>query len=155
MSFFNLFKREDRNKLAMTQLAESFETMGKGIIDMSDEEMKPEKFKEFDPYGVNQHDPGAKLDAGKPRVSMVLKGFARALWAVAELGTKGADKYTDFGWEKVKDGINRYDDAMLRHKLKEWMGEEVDPDMDVFHKTQAAWNALASLELELRKKESD
>lgn len=34
---------------------------------------------ESDPHGKSQHDPGAKLDAGKLRAALVLGGFANAL----------------------------------------------------------------------------
>jgi hypothetical protein len=110
---------------------------------------------EKDPTGREQHDGGAKMDAGKPRVAMVFKAFARALWEVARVGTYGADKYCDFGWLEVPDGEARYNDAQMRHKLKEWMGEEMDTDLPVLHAAQDCWNALARLELMLRRKEED
>ena len=106
-----------------------------------------EDLKEIDPNGVDQHEAGAKLDAGKPRVALVLKGFANALWEVSRVGTFGAEKYTPFGWKEVKDGEERYDDALMRHKLKDWMGERVDDELPVLHQAQVAWNALAKLEL--------
>lgn len=34
---------------------------------------------EHDPTGRSAHEPGAKLDAGKPRCGLVLGGFSRAL----------------------------------------------------------------------------
>jgi hypothetical protein len=36
--------------------------------------------------------------------------------------------------------------------MKEWMGEERDPELLVLHAAQDAWNALARLELMLRQK---
>ena len=45
MTLINLFKKEDSTKLAMTKLAESFKTMQDGIIDMDNDEMRPEEFK--------------------------------------------------------------------------------------------------------------
>jgi hypothetical protein len=105
--------------------------------------------KEVDPNGVEQHDPGAKLDSGKPDCSL-LGMFGLALIAVAEVGTHGAAKYTRGGWQHVVDGINRYTAAMMRHYLKEQF-EETDNDIPVKHAAQVAWNALARLELMLRK----
>lgn len=102
------------------------------------------------PDGLDQHEAGAKLDAGKPRLTLVLGGFARALWAVGEVGTFGAKKYTDNGWMEVQNGIERYSDAGLRHFLKLMMGEEKDSDSELDHLAHEAWNALAKLELRLR-----
>ena len=105
---------------------------------------------ERDPHGLDPHEPGAKLDAGKVRPELIMRGFARALLAVAEVGTYGAQKYTDDGWEQVPDGVRRYTDALYRHLLKEHMGEANDPDTHLLHAAHAAWNALARLELMLR-----
>lgn len=108
---------------------------------------------ESDPNGVAQHAHGAKLDSGKPDASLLLM-FGKALEAVAEVGTFGAEKYTRGGWQGVKDGINRYTAALLRHIFKEHY-ETMDRDLPVMHAAQVAWNALARLELMLRKKEVD
>ena len=110
---------------------------------------------EIDPNGLDVHTPGAKLDAGKPRAGMVLGGFANALEEVVRVGTFGAEKYSDHGWVHVVDGEARYTDAMLRHLIKEWMGEALDPDTDLCHAAQVAWNALARLELMLRSDRDD
>ena len=111
---------------------------------------------ETDPTGRIAGEPGAKLDFGKVRAALVLSGFARALWAVCEVGTYGATgKYSPRGWEKVPDGEIRYDDAQMRHKLLEWMGESRDKDSGLKHAAQAAWNALARLELMLREEDAN
>ncbi len=94
--------------------------------------------------------PGAKHDGGKTRPSLVLGGFARALEAVAEIGTFGARKYCDHGWVKVPNGVARYTDAMLRHYLAEQRGEDVDEESGLLHAAHLAWNALARLDLMLR-----
>ena len=108
------------------------------------------KSAEADPNGIGQHAPGAKLDAGKVRVGLVLFGFARALEQVARVGTQGAEKYSDNGWMHVPDGVRRYTDAMLRHLLAEAMGERIDPATGLSHAAHGAWNALARLDLMLR-----
>ena len=105
---------------------------------------------ERDPNGTDPHSPGAKLDAGKNRVGLVIGGFARALCAVGEVGTYGANKYTANGWQSVPNGIERYTDAMHRHLLREAVGEARDPDTELLHAAHAAWNALARLDLMLR-----
>lgn len=104
---------------------------------------------ETDPHKVDPHSPGAKLDAGKPRVGLVLKGFSRALMAVAEVGTFGANKYTEDGWLEVPNGVARYTDAMGRHLLQEDLGPR-DADSGCLHAAQVCWNSLARLELMLR-----
>jgi hypothetical protein len=68
---------------------------------------------ETDPNGLDPHEPGAKLDAGKIRPQLVLGGFSRALEEVVKVGTYGANKYTELsdiqmlqcvtGWKRRKD----------------------------------------------------
>lgn len=118
----------------------------------ADDEVLVETFGpiERDPTGRSQHEVGSKLDAGKNRMGLVLLGFPRALLAVGEVGTYGANKYTDNGWTEVPDGARRYTDAMLRHVFKEAAGEYHDRDTQMLHAAHAAWNALARLELILR-----
>lgn len=109
---------------------------------------------EADPHGKDQHEPGAKNDAGKVRVSLVFNGFCRALNEVAKVGTEGAAKYTDNGWKDVPEGIARYSDALGRHLLKENF-EYIDKDFNLPHAAHAAWNALARLELILINEETN
>jgi len=104
--------------------------------------------KEQDPTGRNQHEPGSKLDAGKPMASL-LSHFGLALLEVAKVGTFGAKKYTFGGWQEVPEGVLRYSDAMWRHLCKEHT-EAIDKDSGMLHQAQIAWNALARLELMLR-----
>lgn len=108
---------------------------------------------EMDPHGKNPNEPGAKLDAGKIRVSLMEEGFPRALMAVAEVTTFGARKYTDHGWLAVPDAFKRYSDAAGRHRLRRLMGEERDKDSGLLHLQHEAWNLNALLELKLREKE--
>lgn len=102
---------------------------------------------------VDLHIPGAKDTAGKPRAALVLGGFARALLEVAKVGTMGAIKYSDNGWQVVPDGATKYDDAGMRHWLYEHAGQPLDPESEYAHAAHTAWNALARLELLLREKE--
>lgn len=86
-----------------------------------------------------------KHDQGKIRVSL-LKRFGLALLAVADLGTSGAKKYGDHSWTQVPNGVNRYDDALFGHFLRESF-EGQDPEMKQPHEVATAWNALAKLQL--------
>lgn len=104
---------------------------------------------EATPDGIDQHAPGAKLDAGKLRPALVLGGFANALLAVTKVGTDGAAKYTDNGWREVANGFQRYSDAEGRHRLYREAGETHDKLSGSLHLAHEAWNALAKLELYL------
>jgi len=95
---------------------------------------------------------GVKKDTGKNRLGLVILGFARALQEIGEVGTFGANKYTDDGWVEVQDGERRYTDAMLRHLMSEAIGEKYDPESELLHAAHTAWNAIARLDLMLRNK---
>lgn len=94
--------------------------------------------RETDPTGKHAHDKGAKLDAGKNRLGLVLFGFSRALQEVGKVGTYGANKYTDNGWVDVTDGEPRYTDAMMRHLMREAAGEQRDQESGLLHAACAA-----------------
>lgn len=104
---------------------------------------------ELDPNGILPHDPGAKLDKGKPRAGLI-EDFSLALMAVTEVLDFGARKYSPHGWESVPDGEERYRDAAWRHLLAR-RHEQIDPDSGLDHDQQVVWNFLAALELKLRK----
>lgn len=93
-----------------------------------------------------------KYDAGKPD-TRILGLFGKALWKVAEVGTKGNQKYDEDSWHTVPDGYRRYTSAMLRHFLLEAY-EERDEELAIPHQCMVAWNALARLELMLRDAEA-
>lgn len=99
-----------------------------------------------DPYGKSQHEPGAKLDAGKPKMHLMFSGFSKALVRVADVTTYGADLYSPNGWKSVQDGFNRYSNAMLRH-LADESETRLDPGSNLEHAAHVAWNALARLQL--------
>ena len=101
----------------------------------------------FDPTGVDQHAPGAKLDGGKPRPALVLRGFASAIEAMVKVGSDGARKYTDNGWKTVPNGKARYEDALLRHLLAHLRGELIDEESGSPHISHCMWNAAAIYEL--------
>jgi len=111
---------------------------------------RPGETADHDPNGLEGHEPGAKFDAGKPRIGLMIGGFTRALVEVARVSTHGAAKYSDNGWRMVPDGVARYTDALYRHLLDEGAGHAgLDADSGLLHAAHAAWNALARLELVL------
>jgi hypothetical protein len=99
---------------------------------------------------VDLHVPGAKDDAGKEPIGLVLESFPRALTAIAEVAGNGAKKYTRGGWQTVPSGKERYNDALCRHLLKVHTEGDFDKESGSLHLAHAAWNALAVLELTLR-----
>ena len=103
-----------------------------------------------DPNNLNQHQPGAKLDAGKTRTGLMVSGFHNSLSRVAEVTTFGAQKYTPNGWLSVPNADDRYTDAIYRHLLAD-CNHRLDPESNIEHLAHAAWNILAVLELRLRK----
>lgn len=108
---------------------------------------------DVDPHGKNQHERGAKVDAGKVRMHLITGGMARAITEVAKVGTFGAAKYTDGGWVDVPDGFRRYEDAQQRHAADRHRGEMLDKESQLLHLAHEAWNALAKLDLHLRENE--
>ena len=107
----------------------------------------PKEAGKFDPTGVDQHTPGAKLDGGKLRPALVLGGFASAVEAMVKVGSDGARKYTDNGWKTVPNGKARYEDALLRHLLAHLRGEAIDEESGSPHISHCMWNAAAIYEL--------
>jgi len=103
---------------------------------------------ESDPSGMPLSAPGAKADLNKPRVDLIFDAMPLALMEVARVATFGAAKYSEHGWLKVPNGIQRYTAAMDRHRLQE--GEWIDSDSGIAHAAHLAWNSLARLELLLR-----
>ena len=100
------------------------------------------------------HVPGAKDDKAKPMAGVLLD-FSRALQTVVDVGTYGAKKYTRTGWATVPEGSQRYLDAMMRHLLAMDVDPDgLDPETGLPHLAHVAWNALAVLELQARRKET-
>jgi len=103
---------------------------------------------EKDPDGLEANVPGAKLDHGKaPVMRGVIQYFPRALEQVAFVSEFGARRYSWGGFRHVKNGFERYSDAMGRHLLEEALGHLYDKDSGIYAAAHTAWNALARLEL--------
>lgn len=110
-----------------------------------------------DVYERDEPQLGAKFDSDKPMLSILTKGCPRALMAVGQALTYGAEKYGEspdkLNFLEVPNGFNRYSDAMMRHHLQESL-EDLD-ESGLEHITLTAVNALFRLELYLRAKEND
>lgn len=108
---------------------------------------------EVDPSGKDAHEAGAKLDAGKVDMAVILASFPRALFAVGSVGQFGAAKYSLDGWLEVAEGVHRYTAADIRHLLKQFIEGPIDTDSKLHHMAHEAWNSLAKLELYCREHE--
>lgn len=95
---------------------------------------------------------GAKYDAGKPRPSLILDGFPRAILEVSKVGTYGLTMHPEGSWREVPDGRKRFRDAQDRHRLLGAIAEH-DSASGLLHAAHEAWNALCVLELILQEKE--
>lgn len=89
-----------------------------------------------------------KLDQGKPLLFQAcVNYFPHALCEIAKVSAAGYTKYGEWGgWRKCPDGINRYNDALLRHIIASTQ-TSIDEETKMYHKAMVAWNALAVLEL--------
>lgn len=98
----------------------------------------------------------AKADKGKVNANILFEDFADALWAIAEVCTFGAQKYSRSSWRSVPNAVQRYADAKSRHLLKQYMktvsDNELDDESTYTHLAHEAWGALAKLQLYLEEK---
>lgn len=76
---------------------------------------------------------GVKNDEGKPRMDLVPP---EAVWALADILTVGANKYTDRNWEQGMDWGRVYA-ACQRHLWAWWGGEDTDPETGRSHLAHA------------------
>lgn len=95
-------------------------------------------------------EPDLKFDSGKPRWSLLMRGFAQSLAALVRVLTFGANKYAAHSWRTVPNGEERYRDALYRHLAAIEAGEKCDPESGESHYAHAAFNILALHELELQ-----
>lgn len=93
---------------------------------------------------------GMKYDGEKPRAELLIQGMPRALEAVAEVLTYGANKYAAHSWKHVEDNENRYWGAKVRHEFARAQGETVDPETGLLHLAHEACNTLFLLELAIQ-----
>lgn len=94
---------------------------------------------------------GRKDDQEKLRIGLIP---VRPLLLLADVYTRGAKKYADDNWRK---GLawHRVFDALQRHALAWWAGEQSDPDDGQHHLASVAWCALTLMEYEITHPELD
>ena len=94
-----------------------------------------------------------KYDTGKPMVGLMKLDFHLALIAVAEVTSYGVKKYNQPGsWRTVENAFERYEDALGRHD-RQGTHELRCTESGLTHLAHRAWNALATLQLMLEKRD--
>lgn len=91
-------------------------------------------------------DTGLRYDAGKVRLDLLPPAWT---WALAQVMTKGAEKYAPRNWEKGMPW-SKVVGPMLRHAFKWLSGEIYDPETGCHHLAMVAWNALALMTYQSR-----
>ncbi len=86
--------------------------------------------------------PAVKHDEGKARFDLIPPG---PLLELAEVYTKGAEKYDPRNWEKGMSW-GRIFAALMRHLWKFWRGEVADPEDGLSHLAHAAWGCMTLME---------
>lgn len=101
-------------------------------------------------YDLTDDGKGKKYDTGKSMVGTLCRVFPRALLGIGKCIAFGTKKYPNpKNWSLVENGFNRYTDSLMRHLLKMFAGQEVDPETNLPHIFHVCWNALAIAEFYL------
>lgn len=85
-----------------------------------------------------------------PLYTVLFEQFPEALQTVAECSDSWHKKYELNGdWNNFRrvENPKRYLNAMIRHLVQSKWWLERNPDGDVLHMAQVAWNALAYLQI--------
>ena len=92
-----------------------------------------------------------RYNSGKPRYDLLPPD---ALNELAEVFTKGAEKYAPRNWEKGMDWGKCFA-SLLRHAFKWAKGEDRDEETGCLHMAHVAWNALVLCSYAMRKVGTD
>lgn len=112
---------------------------------------KPCKIIKYEP----EEKTGVKNDSEKlPYYTVLFKQFPLALKEVIKCSKAGKIKYDDQdmqNFSRVENAETRYKDAMLRHMAESGQVEDMIQFGEITHEAAVVWNALADLEVKLRK----
>jgi len=100
----------------------------------------------FEETRITDPNTGAQKGSKLPQLGAI---DPLALLELAKIGGFGAEKYERFNYLK---GF-RYSlafDAMMRHALLFWSGEDIDEESGLSHAAHAAWQALCLVSFSLR-----
>lgn len=89
----------------------------------------------------NKNEPGKRFDHGKLRFDLLPAEWG---FALAEIMTRGAEKYDARNWEKGMSWSRAYA-PIQRHLHKYWSGQDFDEESGLPHLAHAAWGCLALL----------
>lgn len=92
----------------------------------------------------NDKDIGIKYDNDKPRLGEMVCDFKLPMLELCKVWEFGANKYSKSNWKLVKDGKDRYTNALLRHLMAE-EDDMYDDESGYLHAAHIAFNALARL----------
>lgn len=106
--------------------------------------LPPEKWRCY-PHLDPTKQEGRKDDFAKARYDLLP---AVAIGLVAQVLTKGGEKYAPDNWRKVEGWRWRYAAAALRHVFAWMRGEKLDPEWGLPHLAHAACCVLFLLELD-------
>jgi hypothetical protein len=93
---------------------------------------------------------GMKYDGGKDLAAIPFQDFNDALMEMIRVCSFGARKYARSSWKDVPEAATRYEDALARHFMAQYR-EHKDEESGLYHKAHLAWNALATLQLEIER----
>jgi len=111
---------------------------------------------------VNKGEPIAPKVNGEVRVTSATGGQKgtklsqlgyvdpKALYVLGEVAGMGAEKYDAYNYLKGYDWSLSYN-AMQRHAMQFWAGEDADEESGLYHMAHAAWHCLAMVSFMLRK----
>lgn len=144
----NTFDTEEaaRDYYRFTQYSLSNNVAFSRIVKLNDRECEKEPV-----YDLTDDGKGKKYDSGKSMVGALCRVFPRALLGIGQCISFGTKKYPKpDNWSLVEDGLNRYTDSLMRHLLKMFAGQEIDPETKLPHIFHACWNTLAIAEFYIK-----
>lgn len=116
------------------------------IVELNDKVCEKEQA-----YDLTDNGKGKKYDNGKSMVGTLCRVFPRALLGIGQCIRFGQTKYPNpKNWSLVEDGLNRYTDSLMRHLLKMFAGQDIDPETKLPHIFHVCWNALAISEFYIK-----
>lgn len=107
------------------------------LIESSDSPNFDYEVKPFGPSGQ-----GKKFDGGKTRWALLPWKAAAKVVEVLEFGAK---KYGPNNWQSLENGVERYNEAAIRHISARMQGEKSDPETGLPHLAHAGCCILFAL----------
>ena len=95
-------------------------------------------------YEPVELDTGVKYDEDKPEYGTFLMDFKEPLEELYKVWAFGKKKYGLGNWKKLKNGYDRYKNALIRHFFKG--PSNLDEETGCFHATHMAFNSLAMIQ---------